>query len=260
MADDCIRAGIVYDESRLNKTRYHVTWFSPNVWHPGYRYGNVAFCTEFKTIRQKFKYAYWIENAAYDIPAPRFLLSTKDDLPIAPYSPVTDEGPWTWTKGKGYRREDSVTVEFLVRSDLPLELITEIRFVKHHPTYCSNWKRLSGECPNSGWTAAKGGAFFMAGLIANGQSLNEMPVEDRSTYWAWDHLRTMLSNLAVKSRSTTSAKAAYGRAILHALYRRRRSEANDLSQLFRTHGSLIDTVRTLVQAEFPHIPNQDLED
>ncbi len=257
VADNCIRAGIVYDKSRLNKTRYHVTWFSPNVWRRGFRYGNIAFCTDFKPIQRTFKFAYWIENASYDIPAPRFLLSTQEDLPLVLYNPAEDEGPWVWSKSNGYRREDNVTLEFLIRSDLPLKLIKEIRFVKHHTTFCSNWKRLDGECPNLGWSAEKGGAYFMAGLVANGQSLNGMPVEGPSTFWAWNHLRAMLSNLEVRPSSRSTANTAYARAILHALYRRRKSEANDLSRLFRSREELIDTVRSLVQPEFSHVPDVD---
>ena len=67
----------------------------------------------------------------------------------------------------------------------------------------------------------------------------------------------MLSNLEVRPSSRTAAKAAYARAILHALYRREKSEASDLSQLFRSHEELIDRVRSLVQPEFSHVPDED---
>jgi hypothetical protein len=41
--DDKIKAGLVYDESRLNRSRISVTWVSANTWAFGSIYGTVEF-------------------------------------------------------------------------------------------------------------------------------------------------------------------------------------------------------------------------
>ena len=41
--DGRIKAGLVYDESRLNTSRTSVTWVSANTWGPGSIYGTVEF-------------------------------------------------------------------------------------------------------------------------------------------------------------------------------------------------------------------------
>jgi len=41
--DGRIKAGLVYDESRLNESRISVTWVSANTWNLGSIYGTVEF-------------------------------------------------------------------------------------------------------------------------------------------------------------------------------------------------------------------------
>lgn len=41
--DQKVKAGLVYDESRLNKSRISVTWVSANTWAFGSIYGTVEF-------------------------------------------------------------------------------------------------------------------------------------------------------------------------------------------------------------------------
>lgn len=55
-----LSAGLVFDESKLNKKRILVNWLSPNHWAPGYRYGNIKFDFLFKELIQEKKY-YWVE-------------------------------------------------------------------------------------------------------------------------------------------------------------------------------------------------------
>jgi len=49
-ADGRIRSGLVYDESKLKEDRIQVTWFSPNEWQYGYRYGNVRLDFDWKRL------------------------------------------------------------------------------------------------------------------------------------------------------------------------------------------------------------------
>jgi hypothetical protein len=69
-----IRKGLVFDESKLNKERILVTWFSPNYWGPGYRYGNVRFDVDFESMVSG-KHYYWVESIAYGIAACRILVT-----------------------------------------------------------------------------------------------------------------------------------------------------------------------------------------
>lgn len=45
-----IRAGIIYDESKLNKSRAHVVWLSANRWAPGSIYGKVEFTFPWQSL------------------------------------------------------------------------------------------------------------------------------------------------------------------------------------------------------------------
>jgi hypothetical protein len=50
LGDKTIRAGLVYDESKLNKDRILVGWLSPNHWGDGFRYGTVLFSWLFRHV------------------------------------------------------------------------------------------------------------------------------------------------------------------------------------------------------------------
>jgi hypothetical protein len=133
-----IKAGLVYDESRLNKSRLSVTWLSANWWNDGSIYGTVEFQFDWKSLVNGQK-IYWAEAIKkYNPPAYRFLLSSreiKSDL-VQQYDPVQDNGPlrkigpnWYWN--------GAFTSEFMIESDLPLAQVTGLDFVKHHGTICS---------------------------------------------------------------------------------------------------------------------------
>ena len=58
--DGHIRAGLVYDESRLNRSRLCVSWLSANTWANGSIYGNVQFTFDWRRI-VKGRHVYWVE-------------------------------------------------------------------------------------------------------------------------------------------------------------------------------------------------------
>src|SRR5712691_9415636 len=60
LEDGRLKAGPVYDESRLKKSRMCVTWLSANTWAPGSIYGNVQFAFPWsqQIIGRRF---YWVE-------------------------------------------------------------------------------------------------------------------------------------------------------------------------------------------------------
>ena len=74
-----IKAGLVYDKSKLNKERILVAWLSPNDWHGagGFRYGNIRFNFKWENVLDGMNY-YWIESIEYGIQACRILLSPND--------------------------------------------------------------------------------------------------------------------------------------------------------------------------------------
>jgi len=61
VSDSKIKAGLVYDESKLNKKRILVCWLSPNDWDGagGFRYGNIRFAFDWKKIYEDM-YSYWV--------------------------------------------------------------------------------------------------------------------------------------------------------------------------------------------------------
>jgi hypothetical protein len=72
-----ILARPVYDESRLNKSRVHVVWLSPNDWYNGSFYGNVRFHFDWEDLVQGTQ-IYWVEVIKYSPHAPRFIFTKGD--------------------------------------------------------------------------------------------------------------------------------------------------------------------------------------
>jgi hypothetical protein len=62
--DGRIKAGLVYDESRLNKSRIGVAWVSANTWGPGSIYGTVEFQFAWADLVAGQK-VYWVEAMNY---------------------------------------------------------------------------------------------------------------------------------------------------------------------------------------------------
>ena len=59
--EDCrIRAGLVYDESILNRSRIRVVWLSANDWYRGSFYGNVQFTFDWEDVVAEQDF-YWVE-------------------------------------------------------------------------------------------------------------------------------------------------------------------------------------------------------
>jgi hypothetical protein len=136
--DRKVKAGLVYDASRLNKSRISVAWVSANTWGPGSIYGTVEFQFPWTNLILGRK-IYWVEAMLnYNPSAYRLLLSNRDDLPVGPikpYDPAKDEGPLRVKDGK-YHWNGDFTSEFMIEDDLSLGLCTGLNFVNHHRQYC----------------------------------------------------------------------------------------------------------------------------
>jgi hypothetical protein len=140
--DQKIKAGLVYDESRLNKSRISVVWLSANTWAFGSIYGTVEFQFDWNTLVEGRK-VYWVEAmTGYNPTAYRFLFSSRDLAELGSrvvelYDPIKDDGPLRKSGGKWYWNADNLTSEFMIDSDLPLRNATGLNFVSHHPTICT---------------------------------------------------------------------------------------------------------------------------
>jgi hypothetical protein len=135
--DGAIKAGLVYDESVLNKSRISVAWVSANTWGLGSIYGTVEFQFAWADLVAGQK-IYWVEAMMdYRPPAYRLLLSKRDIRRgiIVPYDPARDEGPLRLRDDKYYWNGAS-TSEFMIEDDLSLDRCTGLGFVEHHKDYC----------------------------------------------------------------------------------------------------------------------------
>lgn len=162
-----IKSGLIYDKSRLNRSRLCVVWVSANTWTNGSIYGNVEFVFEWKDLI-KGKKAYWVEVMTGYSPIAYRLLFTDRDLStskrVFPYDPTSDGGPLRKAKGKWYWNE-SYTSEFMIESDISLTDCTSVNFIEHHHSKC----RLNGpRCPDRNQLFPKTGGQVMSFILGNG--------------------------------------------------------------------------------------------
>jgi len=135
--DGQIMAGLVYDESRLNKSRISVAWLSANTWGLGSIYGTVEFQFAWADVVAGQR-LYWVEAMTnYNTHAYRLLLSRRDIVGglVTRYDPTKCEGPLQLRGGK-YYWNTAYTSEFMVEEDLSLDRCNGLRFVTHHEQYC----------------------------------------------------------------------------------------------------------------------------
>jgi hypothetical protein len=132
LEDGVLRAGLVYDESRLNRSRTCVTWLSANTWGPGSIYGNVEFCFAWEDVIRD-RNVYWVETmTAYSPSAYRLLITDRDldgSRHVTPYDPSSDRGPLRERDGKWYWNPN-YTSEFMVDTDLRLRRCSEFGFIE----------------------------------------------------------------------------------------------------------------------------------
>jgi hypothetical protein len=100
--DGKIKSGLIFDKSRLKKSRISVTWLSANDWSPGSLYGTVEFQFSWEKL-VKNKRIYWVEAMpSYHPAAFRFLL-TFDEVTselVTKYDPEKDNGPFRKVDGR----------------------------------------------------------------------------------------------------------------------------------------------------------------
>jgi hypothetical protein len=157
--DEMLRAGIIQDESKLNKTRLSVTWLSANYWHRGSLYGTVRFTYDWCRLI-KNRRLYWVEDIQYRNPAYRFLVTDRDleSSKVKPYDPESDRGPVRLKGGKWYWNDEK-TSEFMIESNLPLGDAIALSFVEH--VDCREDKRCKEQTLRSRIVTAQTLAFVL---------------------------------------------------------------------------------------------------
>lgn len=168
--DGIFRSRLVYDESILNMHRLPVVWLSPNAWDvPGSRYGSVEFWFDWKKLIAETKF-YWVEAITrYSPPAPRILITSMDrtNLPVVRYDPGDCDGPWAYNKSDDtHYRNGEYTLEFMYESDIRIDSVQKITFVKHSPKYCSIKREKPALCEERGLLAEHACVRFISGLMA----------------------------------------------------------------------------------------------
>jgi len=167
LEDSHLRCGLIYDESRLRKSRICVTWLSANTWAPGSIYGNVQFAFPWsKQIRKRR--CYWVEAmTAYSPHAYRILLTDRDlseSKHVREYDPSSNKGPLRERNGEWYWN-GRYTSEFMVESNISLEDCIGFDFISHHSSIC----RTNGAtCPDFNTSSENVGGRVMAFLLGNG--------------------------------------------------------------------------------------------
>lgn len=166
LEDGQLRARLIYDESKLRKSRICVTWLSANTWGPGSIYGNVQFAFPWtKQIRRR--HCYWVEAMkAYSPHAYRILLTDRDlsqSKYVQEYDPASNKGPLRERDGTWYWN-NQFTSEFMVECDVDLDQCTGFDFISHHYSKC----RPNGNaCPDFNTPAYRIGGQVVAFLIGN---------------------------------------------------------------------------------------------
>ncbi len=240
-----IRSGLVYDESKLRDYRICVAWFSPNYWHLGSRYGNVAFNFAWPDLIEELD-PFWVERLEGKVPAHRFLFSAVDrtSLGLIPYDPSRHKGPWA-LRDSGHVRNGDVCLEVMLERDVRVGESSKLSFVDHHGSYCNI--RRDG-CADSALSASRGGAIFLAKLVSERiKPPNGLIRNDESTVdGAMEFLAAQLVRKRWKTprgvREGSKRAPSVARAVLSAYGLRAFNDAKTLKLFFRTPEDLLSAV------------------
>ena len=165
--DGKIKAGLIYDKSRLNTSRLSVTWVSANTWAWGSIYGVVEFKFDWAKLIEG-QYVYWVEAMDdYHPPAYRLLLSKQPiSSPLVKlYDAATATGPLKFLNGKWYWNVNN-TSEFMIADDLPLDSASGFDFVQHNEKYCQPFANNCDDMRTKP-TAAHTGGKILAYLLGH---------------------------------------------------------------------------------------------
>ena len=261
MNDGVCRAGLIFDESKLNKRRLLVNWLSPNIWNDGSRYGNIGFITKMEKLAASKRF-YWVETMPrYKPVAIRILITDKIHDDLTQYYPETDEGPLRYDEdAELYYWNPKYTLELMLEEDIDLADFEGLRIFNHHAEMCcidpENCKELKLDS-----TRAIGR--FIAAVLAN-----DLPVHKRFFRKkkndkfkpsevladAGDYIMGRIYHLGTKVnghiKSTDADAPLYMKAALNFLYRRDLKAFNSFACLFNTQQDFLDILADLIAETF----------
>jgi hypothetical protein len=255
LENQIIRAGLVYDKSKLNKDRILVTWLSPNYWYYGFRYGNVSFNYDFSNLIAGKRF-YWVEIVNHSIAACRILITENNyDNLFEPYDPKIAYGPWWYDEQrKEHYRNNNICLEFLFESDLNISDIIELKFVDHHSKYCCIKK---GKCKDLSLNSSKASTYFLAKFLSNDFAINHNwfnEIKNNQTRLksdmmdAYDYLIMRLANnvhLIGSIDSKNKSAMPLLKAILNNYSMRQDEDYKQLLTLFLNKREFIETLKEL---------------
>jgi hypothetical protein len=167
--DGQLKARLVYDESKLNQTRMHVSWVSANSWHASSIYGTVEFTFAWSDLVNG-RQLYWVEAiTGYRPPAYRRLLTDRDPaslMHVIPYDPRTADGPLK-QRGDSWFWNASFSAKFMIDADITLGLCRRLHFIQHNPQMCGLFGSQCRERSQDPWDSA---AFVIGYLIGTGNT------------------------------------------------------------------------------------------
>ncbi len=254
-----LRAGPVYDESKLNTRRIHVVWVSPNDWAGagGSRYGSVRFQFDWASLVAGAKY-YWVEAVTkYKPTAARILVTAQDrggDPLLTPYDPGSGDGPWVMDAAGNHFWNSDICLELMVERSIPLTSATHIDFVRHHDKRCCIAPVV---CPDCGLEVALASARFLAAAaLASTRPFEAHPLvgslggePTKVVLDSWQMLVYYLSSRKLVPVGTITAGApsagVLARSVL-AAFARNDKEWRILAGLFASKTDLVTAVQTAV--------------
>ncbi len=154
--DGKINSGLIFDKSKLNTERILVAWLSPNHWSDGFRYGNVRFNYDWKTLIANKRY-YWVESLAYGVKACRILVTDEDRSDILEeYDPTRRDGPWWFDEiNDNHYWNGNYCLEIMIERDVDIDDCLTIDFVNHHLQFCNILPLHCEDCGRSNLNAGK---------------------------------------------------------------------------------------------------------
>ena len=163
-----IKQSLVFDESKLNNKRILVSWFSPNKWNTGYRYGTIQFRFNLKKLIENKK-LYWVEAGKYKIPAPRILVTdTDNDCGLEKYHFEDELCPLKYdSENDEYSFYNRICLELMIEDSISLKYLEEITTEYHHRKYCSLNRNTPQNCNEIKLNPYQSAARFLATAIVN---------------------------------------------------------------------------------------------
>jgi hypothetical protein len=259
LEEERIRAGLVFDESKLNKQRILVSWVSPNDWASGFRYGTVRFTFDWRALIDGL-YIYWVESIAYGIPACRILLTSQEHNNFEVYDPKRKDGPWWYDESTGDHYYNAKhCLEFMIESDLPIAKGVKIDFVKHHYCWCSIHRTSPRRCSELGMIDSIAASHFLAGTVSR-----KIPVPydlfKKSPDWPsqppapiclgfsvlWTRLNCYNTNYTGHIKHSDEAALPLARAILNAYFLDMEKDVEIFKALFSSKDDLANSVAQVV--------------